>query len=78
MSFIDGIKLSKISVLRSVNKLHFCQNSKQVGKLIYLLFYYLICLPFESGKILREISLGNSEKPVPFPRFEVVLMKKKP
>jgi len=37
----------EINVLKSVNKLYFCQKMGKFG------FLYLICLQFKSGKILR-------------------------
>ncbi len=59
----------KNNVLKSVNKLSFGQNNKKVGKFSFL---YFLDLLFKSGKI----PLGNSEKSVPFPIIDVLLMLK--
>jgi len=58
----------KINNLRISNhdNTQFGQNNKKVG-------FKKICLLFKFGKILKPNILPNSEKPVPFPRIEVLL-----
>ncbi len=51
------------------------------SNLISFLIFYLFTVYFQirvNIKAKLKISQGNSEKPVPFPRIEVLLMKKKP
>ncbi len=65
-----------INVLKSVNKLYFGQNYKKVGKFFFIFFYFYIYFS-NPEKYYGQISPGNSEKQVPFPRIEVLLMQKK-